>query len=390
MVEVSSRQLQTLKEVSTALFQALAGKLSPHLLSGKQLNKAFNEIKKQTLKRGMILTPEEIGSMFQLPTSLILHQNWIADVLTHLPIRLQGQTLQIYKLEALPFMMNNQYRNQSRTFELHLKTKFIAANPRKTLLIEMYEEDFVQCSHVVNTFFCPMLIQKPMSAEDSCLVALFQHHLDGIDKICEITTSSPGAKIIRINHFTSFVSTTDPLKVFFECNLAEDPRIHKQDAVTLPHGTHSITTSRDSDCVISSPSFSYRSYAPLSIQTEFNPDSVDGTPIFNKILGLTAEEINQGVELIEQNHPRKVMKINEIKNALQIAKDFSSTNQQIGRIYLGGSIGGGILSFVVIVISVAICSTAIYYCAKKKKVEKLANIWMPSTQPPQAGQKQPI
>ena len=62
----------------------------------------------------------------------------------------------------------------------------------------MYEEDFTQCSHVANNFFCPMLTQKPMNAENSCLVALFQHQLDGIDKICEITTSSPGAKIIRI------------------------------------------------------------------------------------------------------------------------------------------------------------------------------------------------
>ena len=154
MTDISNHQLDTLENIVAGIFDCLTGKVSAYLLNGKHLREAFELIRAKSAQRGFEMTQQEVIQLFQLPVSVILHQSNKADFVLHIPLKVQGMTMEVLRLESLPFQIES---IPDRSYLIKTQNRYLGANARKTSLIELSQDDLAKCSKVQKTLFCPDL-----------------------------------------------------------------------------------------------------------------------------------------------------------------------------------------------------------------------------------------
>ena len=181
VLETSNRELDTLQNIVHGIFQSLSGDVPPSLINGNHLKDAFHKIRRKSAERGFMMTQDEIAHLFQLPVSVILRSTPQMDIVIHFPVRLQGQTMDIYKLESLPYILKD---IPDKSCTISTKTRYLGANTRKTSIIELSSEDISTRSRVSDVFYCPYLIQVHSIPEDSCIISLYRDQQENIVKSC--------------------------------------------------------------------------------------------------------------------------------------------------------------------------------------------------------------
>ena len=153
--------------------------------------------------------------------------------------------------------------------------------------------------------YCPDLTQKLSIPQDSCIISLYRDQQQNILNSCEIMLAKTRTKLVRATHFQSFLAT-EGTKIFYKCSMASNPKKITTGSKSLKAGTYRIETNRQADCIISSKTFSYRSYSPLEEELKYEPIAIQSN--FMELLNITAEQVKEGVELIEMHTSDKRMK----------------------------------------------------------------------------------
>ena len=377
VMDTSNKELSNLQSTIEGIFQSLSGTVPPHLLNGIKLREAFLNMKKKSTERGFTMTQKEIAHLFQLPVSVILHENNQLDIIIHCPLRLQEQTMDIYKLQSLPFILEG---IPDKSYTINTENRYLGTNSRKTSIIELSSEDINVCSRVSDVYYCPDLIQRHAIPENSCVISLYRHEHQNIMQSCDIVLAPTRTKIVRVTHYEAFMSTQGT-KIFYKCNPANNPTRAQSGSLLVEAGTFRIQTSKEADCIISTRSFSYRAFRPLEEAMRFEPITIQTN--FLQMLNMTREQMKAGIELIEKHQTNKPMKIKEIKMELEAARGTITATSQIN----GLTIALAITATVVLIIACCTSSAAAWYLKTRHTVAKQANNWLKANNaPPSAPQ----
>lgn len=92
---------------------------------------------------------------------------------------------------------------------------------------------------------------------------------------------------------------TEGTKIYYKCSDAEKPMETQIGSITIGPGTFKIETNKNADYVVSSQSFSFRSYNQLEEVMNFDPISI--TSNFMELLNTTSDENVKGVKLVEKH-----------------------------------------------------------------------------------------
>ena len=200
----SQKRLSALQQAVNGIFQALGSKLSPELISGLKMKKAFRDISRKAQARGFLLTASEIANVFHLPISTLFNGNGILDVIIHIALKRPGSSMHLFRMINLPFYLMEE---KSFNYEITSGVAFVATDQRRTKVIEIQEKDLDECTKTDGNHFCPNLIQKPADPQDSCAITLFRAKREHIQESCELSVTQEALKVVRVNHFTAYLTT---------------------------------------------------------------------------------------------------------------------------------------------------------------------------------------
>ena len=348
MTDISNHQLDTLENIVAGIFDCLTGKVSAYLLNGKHLREAFEMIRAKSAQRGFEMTQQEVIQLFQLPVSVILHQSNKADFVLHIPLKVQGMTMEVLRLESLPFQIES---IPDRSYLIKTQNRYLGANARKTSLIELSQDDLAKCSKVQKTLFCPDLTQKLAIPENSCIISLYRDQQQNILDSCELMLAKTRTKLVRATHFQSFLATQGT-KIFYKCQSARNKAKVKTGSMSLQAGTYRIETNPRADCIVSSQTFSYRAYSPLEQTMKFEPIAIQSN--FMQLLNLTTEQVKQGIDLLQIHKSQKPMKLSEIRKEINTAKNARMAKTKVNQMFIVIATIGSIVILIVIGLTVTI------------------------------------
>ena len=207
-----------------------------------------------------------------------------------------------------------------------------------------------------------------------------------IRQTCDVSIIPAKEQVIRVNHFSTYFYTFGG-KLFWKCSTTNQSGlpVEKHASVTLAPGLWHIQAPKQSDCTITTTTFTYRSFSPLEVVSQFETLSIDTD--FRSLLNLSAGEIDLGIKLIEEHGNQNAIKLHEIKAAIDKAK--AETWQYSS--FQGTGIGLGFTALLAIATLAVLCIA--YFCLRKKAkttIHQILNVPLPSAPPTQGRNAQPI
>ena len=355
------------------LFKSLGDQISPEILQGVEIENAFKKLRKLAAIKGFNTPRLSTAAIFSQPTATIINSNAVIDIIISIPISIQSQALDLFRLESFPFQL---FSNSIKNYAIIPSTNLIAANQERTTILEITNEELAQCRSITKVFFCPNIIRRKTSTTHSCVVNLFQAKFEAIRQTCDVSIIPAKEQVIRVNHFSTYFYTFGG-KLFWKYSTTNPSGlpVEKHASVTLAPGLWHIQAPKQSDCTITTPTFTYRSFSPLEVVSQFETLSIDTD--FRSLLNLSAGEIDLGIKLIEEHGNKNAIKLHEIKAAIDKAK--AETWQYSS--FQGTGIGLGFTAPLAIATLAVLCIA--YFCLRKKAkttIHQILNVPPPSAQ----------
>ena len=96
-----------LHRIEDGLYKLLDGKLSPNLVSLRQIKKGLKKLQQHTSNRGYTMSILRENDIYQCQTSFVSYPQGNFYALVHIPIYRTNSLLKLYECKAIPLMFNN-------------------------------------------------------------------------------------------------------------------------------------------------------------------------------------------------------------------------------------------------------------------------------------------
>ena len=164
-------------------------RLSPNLVSSKDLGAGFVKLKAQLNRKGLIPLVESVEDLYRCSTSHVLYRNNSLHIILHIPAYREDSLLELYRFVEAPIDLSSLPRNgghQSRHLWIPKpEGQLLAVSPSRALFRPMEEEEFGLCRAIGRVHYCPSNNFYDRRIRKSCIASLFLNEAEDIRDTCE-------------------------------------------------------------------------------------------------------------------------------------------------------------------------------------------------------------
>ena len=139
-----------LQDFMQGITELMEHRLSPLLVSANHLVSVFNKLIEEAGKRGMRPLSEDVGVLFQAPTSTFAVGNGQLLAVIHIPLY-TGSRLRLYKYLPAPFFMYGTHMMVT----VESPAEYLALDTHQTVGKQLTASEFQLCTKSAEIFHCP-------------------------------------------------------------------------------------------------------------------------------------------------------------------------------------------------------------------------------------------
>lgn len=186
-------------------------RLSPRLVSSKDLDPIIRSLRAKTDRQGLHLISEQPSDVFRCETSHILMSDGKLLIFVHLPAFKDDGILEVFSYAPLPLPLPG-----SDNFILpNPAATVLAINPLKTLFKTMTTSELKDCSLTLGLFYCKNQNLYHRTSRDDCLMALHDTDVRRISDNCPLLPNAKSESILQLNssHFLIYQALLGPADI---------------------------------------------------------------------------------------------------------------------------------------------------------------------------------
>lgn len=287
------------------IFDARGHKLSPALITPKQLKALHQNISKEAERAGGLPIIFSIADYYSFPVSLALLGDKEVAVIIHVPVA--RKKLELFKLTAIPF------EYEGKTFIMDKPTKLFAMDKEREWHTTVTDGFLEACMELGPHFICFESLPLKKRVADSCEGAMFLANMKNIHDNCDFKELQRLTVVSMPKGAAVF--SPDRIRVSIKCSQrALTSSSGKQEQVLSIQGLNFLPVSRG--CVVKGEEFEL--YKPTSLKTGVSIRvTLDWTTYFNNTKKGTMQDWldkeNEQIESIGKTIRELETSIREIK-----------------------------------------------------------------------------
>lgn len=275
LVLLLEEQEQRLSLFNAAIDQLLLGHLHKDLISTDALLQALDDIKRDALRKGLLIGAQTPLELYQLPTSFIYNAtSREIHAMVHIPMYRESHILSLYQYIPTPILI--QLHDVQLFLEILPMQQYLAQSQDGTLLRTMTTLELDSCLAIGRAYFCDNnAIEK--TSNTNCLANLY-HGLDKHNyKTCNFQILEKINSINRISRNKYIIASSGPVLISTDCysHLRQPTKKIPPGVYTLEVDTTCTTTS---DHWVITPTLQIED---VFISTIITPLDIEVSNIFN-------------------------------------------------------------------------------------------------------------
>lgn len=176
----------------TGLNLLLQKGLSPQLVNATLLQDAMITLKRKAVQHGFVLPIEEVGYLYQLPSSFLSTADGVVSVFIHAPLLQTDKVLTLYEMLEVPIALEGSVHAVQVEPESHL----LAMTAAKDGFLIMTDQQLESCQKLGRLHLCADANYLLKDVESYCLTSLFLHRSDAATRTCP-TSIVPERTVVR-------------------------------------------------------------------------------------------------------------------------------------------------------------------------------------------------
>lgn len=308
MVLLLEEQEQRLSLFNAAIDQLLLGHLHKDLVSTDALLQALEDIKRDALRKGLLIGAQTPLELYQLPTSFIYNStSREIHAMVHIPMYRESHILSLYQYVPTPILI--QLHDVQFFLQILPTHQYLAQSPDGTLLRTMTALELESCLTIGRAYFCDNnAIEKPSNT--NCIANLF-HGLDKNNyKTCNFQVLQEINSIDRLSRNKYLIASSGSILIATDCYSHL-----KQPTKNIPPGVYVLevdtTCTTTSDHWVITPTLQIED---VFINTFITPMDIDVSHLFGTD-NLTVEHLQRVQQLLtEIGRPVPVSELKQIHN----------------------------------------------------------------------------
>ena len=203
---------EAVTRITNMVQQAQNRRLSVDLLTPDTLKQLFQHLQDQADKQGLELLISKPSDLFQIETSY-LHENKTVTLILHVPMVAEENKLNL--LQFIPFPLS-QSLGANTTVTPKVEKDLIAVGRHHQYKI-LGQTDLAACTKHGQNFLCEGRSVLRTDIEDSCLGALYLHHLPGTLKNCHFELGETREHVFQTGPSEWLVSAPQTFSSVMQC-----------------------------------------------------------------------------------------------------------------------------------------------------------------------------
>ena len=254
----------------------LAGRLTPKPIEPATLEAAIDNLEHRAAAQHFDLITSSVAHIFEMPTSLYCEAGMV-DAITHVPTVSNPANLDLYTIEPIPFVLPLEVaedKGKSFVWTVDYGQKIIVTNTDRSVVYEIDEDQIKDCTLLGNTYYCHQIVQRNVTAANSCGLAIFCGQPQLVYQLCQIRLNKVTEVAVAINRYQT-VLYSQKQELFIVCTSPNGAAAETQVPVD---GLVMASLPTTQDCTVSSRAHQWRSwpyfeeeYKSRHIQVDLDP-----------------------------------------------------------------------------------------------------------------------
>ena len=168
--------------IKNGLMMLLNNRLSPNLVTYKELNSALGKMRNKAFKTGKALMLKNLADVFQYHADFVSFDTGRITALVHLPLYLPQNKLRLYKYLPTPIASIG----DKTQILLSAKETYIALNEDGTFYASLTESQIRHKCRIINDIhLCDDIYVLKKTKHKSCILDLFHNDIKAASKSCD-------------------------------------------------------------------------------------------------------------------------------------------------------------------------------------------------------------
>ena len=273
LLHISHQRIHQIERTIEGLHDGLTGRLSPKLIDPTTLEAAIDNLEQRAAAQHFDLITSSVADIFEMPTFLYCEAGMV-DVITHVPTVFNPAKLDFYTIEPIPFVLLLEVaedKGKSFVWTVDYGQKIIVTNTDWSVVYEIDEGQIKDCTLLGNTYYCHQIVQRKVTAANSCGLAIFRGQLQLVHQLCQIRLTKVTKVAVAINRYQT-VLYSQKQELFIVSTSTNGAAVETQ---VLVVGRVMVNLPLTQDCTVSRRAHQWRSWCYFEEECKSRHIAVD-------------------------------------------------------------------------------------------------------------------